>query len=89
MECTRRTGVGQDSHHHVHAARKLIHLVRVVPLGAGNWCLRSLDPVQLPISSVLQRLQGNFKITSQIWHSQAQCQTAIPSCTFGWCLAQQ
>ena len=56
MECKRGTCVGQDSHHHVHAARKLIHLVRVVPLGAGDWCLRSLDPVQLPISSVLQRL---------------------------------
>ncbi len=69
--CTRLTCVGQDSHQHVHAARELIHLVSIIPLGAGDRRLWSLDPVQLPISSVLQCLQGNFKITSQIWHSKA------------------
>jgi len=84
-DCTRLTCVGQDSHHHVHAARKLIHLVSVVPLGAGDRRLGSLDPVQLPVSSVLQCLQGNFKVTSQIWHSYQQRKATHSHCTFRRC----
>lgn len=62
------TCVRQHSNNHVHAARKLIHFVGVIALGACNWGLWRLDPVQLAICPMLQRLHQDKVVKGDSRH---------------------
>lgn len=63
------TCVRQHSNNHVHPAWKLIHFVGVVALGACNWGLGRLDPVQLAIRSMLQGLHQGKVVEEDSKHS--------------------